>query len=268
MPVVRGVLSHPLGILRSMGVWVETVRLTAKLSSCQHRRMDQVFAMSAELYNACLESWRGTYAWWREHHPDPDEKFPSELAQSHFDRMRMFTGVREDRPEWAAVSVKVGRGVLRRFDRTVQSFYKRCADGKRPGFPRFKPSRRWRSVEIVDASPGMLSAPGTSGNGSDRWWRLRVKGIPRLRFTDKGHRLEKALGVGAVVKELRVVRTPLRTELHVVLRHPPRVLPVRPICNPVGIDKGLEHRMTLSDGTRVSRPGRSTPSPSSSGSGG
>ena len=36
-----------------------------------------------------------------------------------------------------------------------------------------------------------------------------------------------------------------------VLRHPDRELPNRPITNPVGIDKGLKHRMTLSDGTRI-----------------
>ena len=234
-----------------MASWVETVRLTATLSPSQHRRLDEIFRMSAELYNACLESWRGTYRWWREHHPDTGERFPSVLNQSHYDRLKMFTGVRADCPEWAAVSVKVGRGVLCRFDRAVRSFYKRCGKGNKPGFPRFKSSRRWRSIEIVDALPSMLLAPNTPNNGSGKWWRLRVKGVPRLRFADKGHRLETALGMAAVVKELRVVRTPLRVELHVVLKHPHRELPVRPIRNPVGIDKGLRHRMTLSDATYV-----------------
>ena len=77
-----------------------------------------------------------------------------------------------------------------------------------------------------------------------------MKGVPRLRFHDKDNRLEKAFGMGASVKELRVVRTPLRTELHVVLKHPDREMPVRPIADPVGIDKGIKHRMTLSDGAR------------------
>ena len=40
--------------------------------------------------------------------------------------------------------------------------------------------------------------------------------------------------MGATVKELRVVRTPLRVELHVVLKHPDRELPKRPVTNPVG----------------------------------
>ena len=72
-----------------------------------------------------------------------------------------------------------------------------------------------------------------------------------MRFRDKGNRIAAALGMGATVKELRVVRTPLRVELHVVLKHPDRELPERPIANPVGVDKGIRYRMTLSDGTRI-----------------
>ena len=61
--------------------------------------------------------------------------------------MQMFTGVRKDHPEWERLSVQVGRGVLVRFNRTISSFYERCQEGKKPGFPRFKSSRRWRSIE-------------------------------------------------------------------------------------------------------------------------
>ena len=67
------------------------------------------------------------------------------------------------------------------------------------------------------------------------WWRLQVKGLPRLKFRDKGDRLGIALGGGAKVKELRVVRTPLRTEIHVVVKHPERETPQVELTNPVGI---------------------------------
>ena len=206
--------------------------------------------MCSELYNAVLESWRGTYAWWREHNPGA-EKFPAERSQSHYDRLKMFTQVRSDHPEWERLSVKVGRGVLCRFDRAARSFYKRCAEGKKPGFPRYKPRHRWRTIEIPDASASMVIAPGSPKNQSAVWWRLQVKGVPRLRFRDKHHRLATALGIGAELKELRVVRTPLRTEIHAVVRHPPCDMPAREPANPVGIDLGLKHRLVISDGTRV-----------------
>ncbi len=76
-----------------MTSWFETVRIPAKLSPSGHRRLDQVFGMFAELYNANLESWKGTYAWWKEHHNPDVESFPSEWNLSLFDRMMMFTGV-------------------------------------------------------------------------------------------------------------------------------------------------------------------------------
>ena len=205
--------------------------------------------MCAGLYNAALESWRGTYAWWREHHPGEDDKFPSELRRSKYDLMKEFTGVRSDLPEWERLAVQVGRGVVCRFDRTTSSFYKRCEEGGQPGFPRFKASRRWRTIEIPDASPSMVVPPNS--NGSAVWWRLAVKGLPRLRFRDKGHRLADALEGGARVRELRVVRTPLRTETHVVVRHPERNRPLMEPVNPVGIDVGLTQRLTLSDGRVV-----------------
>ena len=205
--------------------------------------------MCAELYNAALDSWRGTYAWWREHHPG--EPLPPELRSSKYDLMKEFTGVRSELPEWGRLAVQVGRGVLCRFDRAVQSFYKRCKKGQNPGFPRFKSSRRWRTIEIPDVSPAMVVPPGAAEGASSVWWRLGVKGLPRLRFTDKGHRLGIALEGGAKVKELRVVRTPLRTEIHVVVRHPEREMPQAEPSNPVGIDVGLTQRLTLSDGSVV-----------------
>ena len=66
--------------------------------------------MCCVFYNAALESWRGTYLWWREHHPS--ESLPSEFRRSKYDLMKEFTGVRSDLPEWERLSVKVGRGVL------------------------------------------------------------------------------------------------------------------------------------------------------------
>ena len=149
--------------------------------------------MCAQMYNACLESWRGTCAWRKEHHNPLTEKFPSKLNQSKYHLMRQFTGVHEDIAEWNRLSVKVGRGVICRFDRVGAAFYRRCKEGKKPGFPRFKPRHRWRSIKIPDPTPSTVCAPGTGQNQSERWWRLQVKGVPQLRFSDRNHRLSTAL---------------------------------------------------------------------------
>ena len=228
-----------------MGSQVTTLRLTAKCSPGQHRRLDQILGWSAEMYNACLESWKGSYAWWKEHHPGVDEKFPRERNHSRYDLFKMFTQVRAEDPRWAGLDTRVGRGVICRFDRTRKAFYERCAkEGTKPGFPRFKSRHRWRSIEIPGASPSMVREPGEGG----RWWRLAVKGVPSVRFADRGGRLRTALDEGTLV-ELRVVRTPLRVELHAVFRHAATPEPAGEPTNPVGMDKGLTHRLAFCDGT-------------------
>ena len=228
--------------------WVQTIRLKGHCSRSAHRRLDDIFAQCFELYNACLESWKGTYRWWKEHHPD--EPLPPELNQSHYDRLVMFTNVRKDHPEWQRLSLQVGRGTLRRLDRTIQAFYKRCKDpSKKAGFPRFKPRHRWNSVEIVNADRAMLKSPGERKNLSEKWWRLTVKGVPQIRFEDKHDRLTAALESGRLV-ELRAVRTPLRVEIHAVVKYPDRPPVVDPV-NPVGLDKGLKSHLVTSDGEHI-----------------
>ena len=65
-----------------MDVWFQAMHLPAKCSPSQHRRLTEIFGMCAEMYNACLESWKGAYSWWKEHHNLETETFPSELNQS------------------------------------------------------------------------------------------------------------------------------------------------------------------------------------------
>ena len=221
-----------------------TLRLTAKCSPAEHRRVEEILGWSAEMYNALLESWRGTYAWWREHNPGT-EQFPSDRNHSRYDLFKMFTQVRAEDPRWSGLDARVGRGVICRFDRTTRAFYERCAkEGTKPGYPRFKPCHRWRSIEIPDASASMVRPPGEGG----RWWRLRVKGVPSVRFADRNGRLRSALGEATLV-EIRIVRTPIRVELHAVFRHARVPAPVGEPSNPVGIDKGLTTRLALCDGS-------------------
>ena len=91
-----------------MTPWFETVRLTAKLSPSGHRRLDQIFGMCAELYNANLESWEGNLRL-VEGAPQPrNREVSAEWNLSLFDRMMMFTGVRAD-PSRMGASLREGR---------------------------------------------------------------------------------------------------------------------------------------------------------------
>ena len=223
-------------------------KFTASLSSGQHDRLQEIFYNSAELYNALLESWKGTYKWHQRIHEHDDVKPPS---RSYYDEAAMFARMRKEHPFWKDIASNVGRGVLTRFDKTISDFYTRCrTPGRKPGYPRFKSSRRWRSIEIVGAWPHQLRKPLTKKNQSSRWWRLDVKGVPRIRFLDKDGRLEEALQSGQV-KSFRLVKTALRVEVHVVVAVP--VPEVSEPSNPVGIDPGVKKRFTYHDGTVVEK---------------
>ena len=225
-----------------------TYKLTASLTKQQHRGLDQIFRASATLYNACMESWRGTYEWHQRHHAYDDVSAPS---SSYFDNAALFAQMRKDDPFWNQLASDVGRGVLKRFHKSIDDFYKRCkTPGKKPGYPRYKSGARWRSFEIVGAHRHHLRNPQTKKNQSSRWWRLDVKGVPKVRFLDGAGRLAEALEVGDVCT-IRLVRTALRVELHVVVKLPvPEILEA---TNPVGIDPGIKKRFTYHDGTEIEK---------------
>ena len=79
-----------------------TYQERAHLRRGGHRRLDTAFRECARLYNAALEHWQSA---WK--HGD---------SVTLYEQHRELTAVRADDPYWGRVSVKVGRGVLRRLD--------------------------------------------------------------------------------------------------------------------------------------------------------
>ena len=231
-----------------------TFRVKARASGAQQRRLDDVLRASGHAYNAMLECWRTRYQMWRARHPG--EAMPRDLAVNYTTLCRQITELRSVDEFWAQVSVTVLRGVAHRLDTTTAAFYDRCkGPGRRAGYPRFKPSARWRTVCVRDVSASMVQRP-TEGA---KWWRLAIKGLPRIRFEDRQGRIGAALDAGGAVKELRIVRTALRLEVHLVLNVGPAPTPVEHPERPVGIDPGVRHRLTLHNGERIAtaRPDRS-----------
>ena len=123
---------------------VQTFRLAARCSRSRHRRLSVVFGMCSELYNAVLESWRGTYLWWREHHPE-GEALPRDRSQSHYDRLKMFTGVRGDDPGLGAFVCEGGEGCLCSFPPCRAVFLQQVPGGEEGGV-----SEVQVSVQVAD----------------------------------------------------------------------------------------------------------------------
>ena len=93
-------------------------------------------------------------------------------------------------PFWGGISIQVGRGVLRRADRARHAFYRRVSNGETPGYPRYKSSRRWHTIELANVDSGMIRS-------RDNYCAVRVKGLPEIRLR-KGFALPEGASEGVV----------------------------------------------------------------------
>ncbi len=199
---------------------IRTYRCRAKLSAAEHERLGEIFRLSAELYNAGLQSRIDCYRKTGE-------------GRSYYDQCKELTEVRAELREFEEVSAIVFRGVLSRLDKAYKRFF------RYGGFPRFKSSRRWRTIEINDQCWRMLRREGQK-------LVLKVKGLPRI-----GVKTERELPSNALLKAIRITRKPLRTE--VALSYELATPEEKPVSDPVGIDMGISKRLTMSDGKTVEK---------------
>lgn len=200
---------------------IRTYRCRAKISRSGHETLSRVFQMCADLYNACLEERIDCYK-------------KTGKSRSYYDQCKALTEVRADDPEYGYISVQVFRGVIGRIDKAYKKFF------KHGGFPRFKNSRRWRTIEINDQCWYVLKREGSR-------LILKIKGLPRIEV-----KTSRELPPNNLLKAIRITRKALRTEVALSYEEtPPETL--KEIVNPVGIDMGVFKRLTLSNGETVEK---------------
>ena len=205
---------------------IRTYKCRAKLTRSGHEALSRVFGMCATLYNACLEERIDCYRKTGE-------------FRSYYDQCKALTEVRTDDPEYANISVQVFRGVVGRIDKAYKSFFRRVKTKDKAGFPRFKSSKRWRTIEINDQCWKILKHEGQK-------LVLNIKGLPHIEV-----KTERELPSNTLLKAIRITRKPLRTE--VALSYELPTPEAKPADNPVGIDMGISKRLTLSNGRALEK---------------
>ena len=212
-------------IIIGMAIAHITFQERAYLRRSGHRRLDDAFRECATLYNAALEHWQTA---WKHGH-----------SVSLYEQCRELTAIRHDDAYWGGVGVQVGRGVLRRLDRARQAFYGRCKAGEEPGYPRFRSSRRWKTIEIAQPIASMI----TSKRGK---WVVKVKGLPILVIKPR-----RDLPDSTKLKTLSITRKP--TGVYVSLGYEVEKEALPKTDRIVGLDMGVLSRIALSDGSFVDR---------------
>ena len=132
-------------------------------------------------------------------------------------------------PQSKMVHSHVLQVAIEDLDRAFQAFFRRMKAGEEPGYPRFKSYKRWRSIGFkVD----------------DR--RLKVSGVGRIRV--RWHSAYQGK-----IKTCRIVRKAGRwyVSLMCEVSEP---MPLPKTGRVIGIDKGINSRITTSDGEQVNNP--------------
>ena len=200
----------------------KTYQLRGYLTRAGYQQLNQVLRECATLYNAALQERRDA---WR----------MAGKSISCIDQFKELTLVRRDLPEWAALHLRIGRGVLRRADRAFQAFSRRVEAGEKPGYPRFKSGSRWRTIELEDARRGMV-----------RDGKVKVKGLPVIRIPSK-----LPLPSSTQLERLGITRAGRRVTVN--LTYAVETCPLPPSSESVGLDMGVTDRVTLSTGESIPR---------------
>lgn len=192
-------------------------RLAAVLDDCRH------------LYNAALQERRDAYRYHGH-------------TVTWVDQNRSLTDIRADWPDHeGAVDRRVQRGVLRRLDRAYASFFRRVKAGAAPGFPRFKPASRYRTIDVEAPTATMLRV---SSDERKAW--VRVKGLPSIEI-----RTKRPFPSPSAIKSLRIVWQPTGVWVDLVFEVEREPLPA--LKSAVGVDMGISDRMALSTGEVIER---------------
>jgi putative transposase len=195
-----------------------TFTLRLRPNKTQREAFEAILADSCETYNAGLQE--RVEAWKLER-----------KAISMYEQFGELTELRKDL-RFAVIAVDIQREPLRRLDRAFQAFFRRVKAGQRAGFPRFRSRARYDSFvfNLPAIREDRIKVPNLG------WFRFKASqeiiGTPR---TATVKRCGKRWTVRLVAD---IGGAPAK----------------RAVSSSIGIDVGLRHFVTLSDGRAVDNP--------------
>jgi putative transposase len=189
----------------------------------QERELGIMLETHRRLYNACLEQRKTAY--------ETEKRSVKYTEQSAW-----FKAERTANSFFARLNFSSAQATMRRLDRTFQAFFRCCAAGEKPGYPRFKGRDRYDSIEFPAYRDGIRL------NST----RLYVQHVGTVRV--KLHR-----PIEGTIKTVTLKRE--AGKWYVVFSCE---LPDVPVADtgkpPVGIDVGLESFLTTSEGEQEPNP--------------
>jgi len=187
----------------------------------------ETLALCLELYNAALQERRDAYRM--------AGKSLSFAAQSS-----QLPAVKDARPEYRDIHSQTLQDVLHRLDRAYQAFFRRVKAGAAPGYPRFQGRDRYDSLRYPQYGNG-----ATLDYTSGKWGQLKLSKLGTLKV-----RMQRSI-------EGRIKTVTIRrdgTAWYVCFSCEVEAVPLPSSDTAVGVDLGLLHFATLSDGSTIENP--------------
>ena len=188
----------------------------------QYATLADLCEQQRQLYNAALQE--RIEAWQK-----------SKTSITKLDQFKSLTKIRSFDETYAGIPVAMSRWSIARVDDAFKGFFSRVKRGDKAGFPRFRSFHRWRSFGFVEFSGIRLKADRLLFAPFRNGLKLKVhrqipegSDIKSCTFTRNGRHWYVTMAVDV----------PISAE-H---QHPGSV---------VGIDVGVEHLLTTSDGLHV-----------------
>lgn len=128
------------------------------------------------LYNAALQERRD--AWdtrTKRGVTDPKDQFGKIGFAIQSAQLPAIRASDPDQARWSATSQQQ---TLRKLNKSFADFYRRCRKGQTPGYPRFKPEKRWDSVEFRDGDGARWDSVPT---GRDDSRRVYLQGVGHIK---------------------------------------------------------------------------------------
>jgi putative transposase len=177
------------------------------------------------LYNAALEERRE--AWKR-----------CRVSISYGSQSAQLRDIRAFDPDQGRWSFSSQQATLRRLDKAMNAFYRRCKAGQRPGYPRFRALDRWDSVEWPSDGNGCKWKPDLSC--------VYLQGVGHVKV--HAHRAARGR-----VKTISLKREGRRWYVVLSCDDVPAI-PLPATGREVGIDVGVARFATGSDGEVIASP--------------
>jgi putative transposase len=173
-----------------------------------------------ELYNAALQERREAYRLNR-------------ISLNYYDQARQLSEIKETRADITGVYSQVLQDILRRLEKTFNSFYSRIKRGEKAGYPRFK------GKNFFDSFTFPQSGFSIKGN------KLHISKIGKVKI--KIHR--KFAGK---IKTLTIKRE--IDKWFAIFTVETEFTTLEPTNQNIGIDMGIESFLSLSNGERIENP--------------